>query len=272
MKVREPTTDDIERIRELARSTMTASYSLSPQQIDIIIDEQFEEGRMTDLLERDEGRLFVLEDEEWETIVGFAESHLDGESGELRWLFVDPEHRGRGLGEELFEMTTEKLREDGAEEIHAKVLEANREGSQFLESSDFKEVDSRQVEYGDESFVEYRYVPDSTGTDSDRAGDDAEIDPAEMTLENTETHDGVTTATTDDGRTVYLNRDQTKSGTESPFFVTYSDQKFEDRFGYYCSNCGSLETTRDAQDHIECVDCGNVHTPKSAESYDGSYL
>ena len=270
MKLREPTADDAERIHELTRSAMTASYSLSPQQIEEIADEQFAEGRLTDLVEGPDDRVFVLEDEEFDTLVGLTEGHLDGDDGEIRWLLVDPEHRGKGVGTELFETILEKLREDGAERIHANVLDANREGPQFFEERDFERTDDRQVEYGDESLVEHRYTLDAAERETEDTVDD--VDPSEMTLKNTETHDGTTTATTDGGETVYLNREEIKSGTENPFFVTYSDEAKENRFGYYCSNCGSLETTRDAQDHIECTECGNAHTPKSAESYDASYL
>lgn len=271
MKLREPTAGDAERIHELARSAMTASYSLSPQQIENVITEQFAETRVTDLVDAPDDRVFALEDEEFDTLVGLTEGHLDGSSAEIRWLLVDPEHRGKGVGTELFETIVEKLREDGAERIDANVLDADREGAQFFEERGFERTDDRQVEYGGEPLVEHWYTLDASEREmSDDTGGD--IDPSEMTLENTERHDGTTTATTEDGETVYLNLEETKSGTEHPFFVTYSDEAEENRYGYYCSNCGSLKTTRDAQDHIECTECGNVHTPKSAESYDDSYL
>ncbi|WP_423747192.1 GNAT family N-acetyltransferase (plasmid) [Haladaptatus sp. SPP-AMP-3] len=272
MKLREPTTDDAERIHELTRSSMTASYSLSPQQIENVIGAEFDEGRMTELGARSDGYVFALEDEEFETLVGFVEGHLDGDTGEIRWILEDPEHRGRGVGEELLEATLEKLREDGAERIHASVLEANRDGAGFLEGFDFSKAGSRRVEYGGESLVEYRYILDATEREASDDGSEEKPDQTEVALENAETRDGVTTVTTDDGKTVYPNADEAKSGTENPFFVTYTDEEFTDQFGYYCGNCGSLETTRDTQDHIECAECGNVHTPKSAESYDGSYL
>ena len=95
MRLREPTTNDAERIHELTRSSMTASYSLSPQQIENVISEEFDEGRMTDLGARSDGYVFALEDEEFETLVGFVEGHLDGDTGEIRWILEDPEHRGK---------------------------------------------------------------------------------------------------------------------------------------------------------------------------------
>ena len=225
---------------------------------------------MTDLVEGPDDRVFVLEDEEFDTLVGLTEGHLDGDDGEIRWLLVDPEHRGKGVGTELFETILEKLREDGAERIHANVLEANSEGAQFFEERDFERTGRPAGRVRTIVGRKLHLLHASEQETVDDTGED--IDPTEMTLENTETHDGTTTATTDEGKTVYLNREETKSGTENPFFVTYSDEAKENRFSYYCSNCGSLETTRDAQDHIECTECGNAHTPKSAESYDDVYL
>jgi GNAT superfamily N-acetyltransferase len=271
MKLHEPTSNDAGRIHELAQSAMTTSYSLSPQQIENVIDEEFSEERITDLVARSDGYVFALEDEEFETLVGVIEGRLDGDTGEIRWILEDPEHRGKAVGKELLETTVEKLREDGAERIHVKILEANREGMEFLDDFDVAKTGSQQVEYGGESFVEEQYTLDASEREAVDESEE-ELEPTEVALENTDTHDGTLTATTDDGETVYLNMGEGKSGTENPFLVTYTDEEFTEQFGYFCGNCGSLETTRDAQDHIECAECGNVHTPKSAESYDDSYL
>ncbi|KZN26216.1 hypothetical protein A4G99_22620 [Haladaptatus sp. R4] len=173
MKLREPTAGDAERIHELARSAMTASYSLSPQQIENVTTDQFAEGRVTDLVDASDDRVLALEDEEFDTLVGLTEGHVDGSSGEIRWLLVDPEHRGKGVGTELFETIVEKLREDGAERIDANVLDADREGAQFFEERGFERTDDRQVEYGGESLVEHRYTLDASEREmSDDTGED----------------------------------------------------------------------------------------------------
>ncbi|MFH5801211.1 GNAT family N-acetyltransferase [Haladaptatus sp. CMAA 1911] len=272
MKLHESTSNDMERIHELARSAMTASYSLSPQQIENVVDEEFSDERLDDMVSRSDGYVFALEDEEFETLVGVIEGRLDGDTGEIRWILEDPEHRGKGVGKELLETTVEKLREDGAERIYVKILDADREGAEFLDDFDVAKAGSQQVEYDGESFVEDLYTLDASEREAVDDESEEELEPTEVALENTETRDGTLIATTDDGETVYLNVAEAKSGTESPFFVTYTDEEFTERFGYFCGNCGSLETARDAQDHIECAECGNVHTPKSAESYDDSYL
>ncbi|WP_266082534.1 GNAT family N-acetyltransferase [Haladaptatus caseinilyticus] len=272
MKLREPTQSDTERIRELTESTMTASYALSPQQIDNLVEDQFTEDRITGLVESSESIVLVLEDEDWETIVGLTEAHLDENTGEVRWLFVDPEHRGKGVGTQLFEVITEKLREHGAEQIKAGTLDANREGGQFFEQANFEKMNDRHVEYGDETFIENVYAQTPAGTDVSSNSASSEVDPAEMELPDTETHHGVTAATTSDDQKVYINRDEAESGTEEPFFATYVDEEYSEQFGYYCSNCGSMDIATNAQDQIECTQCGNIHSAKSAESYDDSYL
>ncbi|WP_231186674.1 GNAT family N-acetyltransferase [Haladaptatus sp. DYF46] len=272
MKLHEPTSNDAERIHELARSAMTTSYSLSPQQIENVVNEEFSDDRLANVLTRSDAYVFALEDEDFETLVGFIEGYLDGDTGEIRWILIDPEHRGKGVGKELLETAVEKLREDDAERIHVKILEANREGSEFLDEFNIAKTGSQQVEYGGESFIEDQYTLDATEREAVDDESEEELEPTEVALENTNTHDGTLSATTDDGETVYLNMGEAKSGTENPFFVTYTDEAFTEQFGYFCGNCGSLDTTRDAQDHIECPECGNVHTPKSAESYDDSYL
>ena len=62
------------------------------------------------------------------------------------------------------------------------------------------------------------------------------------------------------------------SGTEGPFFVAYTDEEYTEQFGYYCGNCGSLDTAMDNMERVECSECGNTHAERSGEAYDDSYL
>jgi ribosomal protein S18 acetylase RimI-like enzyme len=286
MELREATDDDTERISELARSTMTAAYALSPRQLDTIVEERFEEGPLTDAIESEERVLLVAEDGESEAddepvIVGFVlgERREEGEeSSELRWLFVDPEHRGKGVGTELYEAGSEALGESGAGHVTASVLEANTQGGTFLERVGLEEADERQVEIGKESFVEYVYAepsasegPSGESAASGRPDSDA-ADITDADLPKTERRDGSTVARTDGGVDTYLDREETESGIEAPFVVAYTDAECTDRYGYYCANCGSLDTVLDESERIECTECGNSHAPRSEEAYDGSYL
>ncbi|PSP61341.1 GNAT family N-acetyltransferase [Halobacteriales archaeon QH_8_64_26] len=284
MELREATDDDTERISELAHSTMTAAYALSPQQLDAIAEERFEEEPLTDAIESEERVVLVAENGESEAddepvIVGFVLGEHREEAGELRWLFVDPEHRGKGVGTELYEAGSEALGGDGTGHVTASVLEANTQGGTFFERVGLEEADERQVEIGEQSFIEYVYAEPSAieGSDGevseeyDRPDSDA-TDVTDADLPGTETRGNSTVARTDDGTDTHLDRKETESGTEAPFVVAYTDAEFTDRYGYYCGNCGSLDTVLDESERIECTDCGNSHAPRSEEAYDGSYL
>lgn len=275
MELREPDTANIERIRELIESTLTASYALSPQQIEALLEEYFDKERLAEAFNASDAATLVAEstiDGTETTVGGIVEGEFDETdgNGELRWLFVDPEHRGKGIGTELFDAAIEKLRERGAENITATTFEANREGAQFFEQLGFEHTDDRQVEVAGETLIEHVYAEYST--EAETASESDSEGHSDADLPNTETTDGVTTATTDDGQRVYVDLAEEESGTEDSFFVAYTDEGHTEQFGYYCSNCGSLDTVMDNMSRIECSDCSNVHAERSDEAYDDSYL
>jgi GNAT superfamily N-acetyltransferase len=274
MGLREPAAADTDRIREVVESAMTTSHRLSPQQIERIADDEFGADAVTEKTGA-EGTIVRVaesdEDVEAETVVGYVEGTLDGQWGELNWLFVDPEHRGRGIGTELFESASDELQDAGAEHVRATALEANTEGHQFFEKFGLERAEERGVEVGDESFVKYVYADPSADDEMGQAAEQDEQSGAEE-LPDTETVDGTPKATTDDGQQVVVDRDDEQSGTKAPFFRTYTDEERTEEFGYYCSNCGSLDVTMDDVDRVECQNCGNTHAARSGESYDDSYL
>jgi ribosomal protein S18 acetylase RimI-like enzyme len=267
MELRESETTDTERVRELAESTITASYALSPQQIEALLEENFGEDQLENTFEDADSVILVAEngvDGEESTIAGVVKATVTEDAGEVRWLFVDPEHRGNGIGTRLFDTAVETLREQGVEQVSVSTLEANREGGQFPERFGFERTDDRSVEVVGESLVEYVYV-ESAETDESTSESAAD-------LPNTEAENDTTTATADDGQQVYLDLAEEDSGTEAPFFVVYTDEEFTDQFGYYCANCGSLDTTMDDMGRVECSECSNTHAERSGEAYDDSYL
>ncbi|SEW25206.1 GNAT family N-acetyltransferase [Halobacterium jilantaiense] len=272
MDLREPTADDAERIADVVESSMTASHSLSPQQIDRIVDSEFGGDAVSEKLDGETTLVRVAErgeNIEGEAVVGYVEGVVDGDTGELSWLFVDPEHRGRGVGTALFESMREALRDAGASTLRATVLDANTEGGQFFERFGLEHAEERDLSVGDESLVEVVFADPSTVD----AGDDEQPgDAGGDDLPGTETEDGTTTATTEDGQSVVVARDERESGTDAPFFVVYTDDSREDRYGYYCANCGSLDVTMDDTERLECPDCGNDHAERSSDAYDDSYL
>jgi GNAT superfamily N-acetyltransferase len=270
MGLREPAAADTERVREVVESAMTASYRLSPQQIERVVAEEFDEAAVAEKRDDDEVVVQVAEtaeDLESETVVGYAEGGVDGDAGELRWLFVDPEHRGKDVGTELFEATRNQLEAAGASTLRATALDANTDGGQFFERFGLERADERNVTYGDESLVAVVYA--ESGGD-ERAAEGEATDNEQ--LPGTQTTDGETTATSGDGETVFVARDERESGTDAPFFVAYADDGHAERFGYYCANCGSLDVAMDDAERLACSECGNEHASRSSDGYDDSYL
>ena len=274
MELREPNSGDTERLRAVAQSAMTASYALSPQQIEAIVEDQFSDENLTRISDHSETVSFVAEngaDEDSKTVVGLVTGSVEGDVGEVRWLLVDPEHRGNGIGTQLFETMVETLRDRGVEHVRANTLEANSEGAQFFERFEYVRTDERPVEIGDDSLVEYVYTEPSAAGGKSKT-DSAKTDDDEVEFPDTEVHGGVLTATTEDGQQVYIDRDDGESGTEDSFFPTYVDEEHTEQFGYYCANCGSLDVSVDSMDRLKCGECGNSHASRSSESYDESYL
>ncbi|MFA9417271.1 GNAT family N-acetyltransferase [Natrinema sp. HArc-T2] len=271
MEIRNPESAEAERIREVVDSSMTTSFRLSPGQIDGLVGDQFADEAIADKREDEQILLQVAEtgaEIEETTITGFVEGRLEDGWGEVRWLFVDPEHRGKGIGTELYETATETLRDRGADHVCVSVLEANTEGHDFVERFDLEHDGDRRVEIADESVVNYVYTnPDVDANLPDSTAEDA----ADEEFPETERVDGQLT-TTDDGTTVFINRDEKESGTAAPFFTTYEDDGYTEQYGFYCANCGSLGISMDNMDRLECSDCGNSHAERSTESYDDSYL
>lgn len=274
MDPREPTPDDADRIRELVRSSMTTSYRLSPEQIESVLEDQFSDDRLTALAEDADGVALVADDGaelEERVVAGVVVGEVVDGVGEIRWLEVDPEHRGAGLGTSLLESAVEAFRERDVDHVRATTLEKSTEGEQFLERFGYVRTEERTIELGDETLVEYVHTEPSAADDDD-ATDSAKTDAGEVDFPDTEISDGVRTAATDDGQRVYLDTDDESSGTEDSFFATYTDEEFTDRYGYYCANCGSLNVMADDMDRLECGQCGNSHATRSGATYDDSYL
>ncbi|MBZ6494719.1 GNAT family N-acetyltransferase [Natrinema longum] len=278
MEIREPESAEAERIRAVVDSSMTTSFRLSPGRIDGITDGQFDDDAVTEKIDDEDTVLYVAESGEnieGETITGFVEGRLEDEWGEVNWLFVDPEHRGQGIGTALYDAATETLRDRGVDHVCVTVLEANTEGHDFVERFGLEHDGDLRIEVAGESLVKYVYTDSDVDVDlptESRETDSAAGENAEpATFPETERTDGHLTATAGD-ETVYVDRGEEESGTAAPFFGTYEDEAHTEQYGYYCANCGSLDVSMDNMERLECSECGNSHAERSEESYDRSHL
>ncbi|MBX0295281.1 GNAT family N-acetyltransferase [Haloarcula nitratireducens] len=252
--------DDAERIEELVESSMTASYALSPQDIETITEAVFDADPVRDRIEASETIVVLAELDG--VAAGVVEAELEDGEGEIRRLHVDPERRGAGVGTALFERIQSELADEGIEEPRAVTLAANTSAGTFFERFGFEQVAERTTDIGGRESVEYVFAeqPGEVAEQNDSGSDASDADQPPEIPETT-------TAT--DGTELYLGEDPFQ-GTEGWFVETFSDADRSEQYGYYCLNCGSADVAMDNMERVRCGDCGNTRKPD--DDYDGAYL
>ncbi|WP_178915323.1 GNAT family N-acetyltransferase [Natronomonas gomsonensis] len=249
MDVRPAESDDRERIRAITRDSLQASYSLSPQQIETILEEEFDDTSLADLLDDGDTTVLVVDGtaDGAEGVLGviIVES---GTKATIQWLHVDPEARGRGIATALLDHVREEFDE---KPIAACVLEEAVEGGEFLKGFGLKESDHDLIMVGGEEFGVTMFTE------------------GEGTTTSNEPTVPVPESVTVDGVDRPVDRDESVPGREAPFFTVYAAEDEEDAYGYFCSQCGSTNVSADGQDRLECGNCGNTHL---ADEWDDAYL
>lgn len=266
--VRAADPDEAGRLREIARSSFTTSYALSPDDIETIVEEEFAEDALRERMESPDARLFVAEvDGEAEDVVaGFVEVSTDGEEGTVRWLHVDPERRGLGVGTALFERAVSELEEETGD-VLATTLAANTSAGTFFERMEFERLEERTVEIGGRDTVEYVYERGGAEEPASSADQASGSDSPESTSEEDVAVPDEVSA--DGGQTVYPGEDLIQ-GSEGWFAATFTDEGHTEEYGYYCLNCDSTDVSMNSMERLRCENCGN--TSKAGEDYDASYL
>lgn len=249
MKIRSATERDNEGIKEIAEQSFQASYSLSPLDIESIIEVEFGAENPGSRLDDDSRMVFVAEEDE--ELLGFVEARQNDDSGEIRWLHVAPTERGYGVGTELFEHVLADLRERAVENIQATVLSDNQEGGEFFQQFDFEAGGQTERKFDERTLHVETY----------------QIHPAEQTNEDFTIPENE--EITVDGSTRFLDAQAAIAGDEAQMLPVFADEAHEDHYGYYCTNCGTFTDSVDGQGRIICEDCGNEHRP---EEWDESYL
>lgn len=236
-----------ETFRDIAGRSIRASYSLSPEQIEAVVHEEFSDDRLEERSRSDDDVVVVAEDDG--QIVGFATGTItETGDGEIDWLFVAPEARGQEVGTNLFERTRDALEERGAETVRAAVLAENEEGEQFFEQFGWEEGGSRETTIADADFATHLYGPHGDEVDEELHTPD--------------------TVTTEDGETVYTG-DEELAGKQAPFLLLYTDEDRTEQYGFFCTNCGTMANAADGLERVDCNTCGNESRP---DEWDDSYL
>lgn len=249
MHVRDATTEDVDRIRTVAGESLLASYghAFDEETLANAAEEWYDAEAIASSL-TDDDAVFVVVTDEGEP-VGFAESYVargDVILGEIDWLHVLPEYRGEGLGTQLLKHLEGRLVDDGVERVQGRVLAENEAGTTFYEDHGFSLGSERDLELGDETFVERVYVK---SIEEDGPAVEARETPA--------------------GERVFVAFDEATRGSRSPFVAVYVDEGREERYGWLCTNDDSFDVAMDSMDRIECNACGNR---RKAARWDAAYL
>lgn len=254
--VRPAEPDEADRISELVESSLTSSYALSPQDIETILAARFDPGAIGDRIDEETSVVLVAEADG--VVAGVAEASIDDGEGEIRWLHVDPERRGAGVGTSLFEAVRSALAADDVTNPRAVVLAANTAAGAFFERFGFEQVDERSTDVDGQELVEYVFA--------ENAGSSGDDEPTPADTEEPE--DYPDSATTADGTEIHLGSDPFH-GTEGFFVAAFTDEEHSEQYGYYCLHCGSADVSVDEMERARCGECGNTRNP---DDYDGAYL
>jgi ribosomal protein S18 acetylase RimI-like enzyme len=242
MQVRTASQEDRPAIRDVARRSLQASYSLEPTAIISAIGEWYDENRLKDMLNDDDKVLLVAD--QGGQVVGFSDAIITGDgTGEVLWLHVDPDYRGEDIGRRLFERTRDELADAGGTALHGRVLADNAGGNVFYEEQGFVKVGEEEVEIDGTPYVENVY--------------------AEVKKE------GLRTVALRDGNSVYIDQENQETGSVAPFYVVYTQRDGEEIYGYWCSRCDTAANAMDAMGRIQCDECGNARKPTR---WDSAYL
>ncbi|MFD1562297.1 GNAT family N-acetyltransferase [Haloarchaeobius amylolyticus] len=160
MSIRDATTDDVDAIQRVAHTSWEADYPdiLSRESIQEGVDDWYTEALIRDSIIWSQALMLVAERDG--SVVGFAHATFepDEHTGTILRLYVDPDHRGEGIGSDLLTATRDRLFEQGVERIRAMVLAANDVGNEFYRSFGFEHTATESVQIGAESYEERTYV------------------------------------------------------------------------------------------------------------------
>lgn len=251
MEFREASPGDADDVRAIARASLAASYepALDEEAIEAAVDSWYDAETVAEAV-ADEETLLVLAVEGGD-VVGFAKGVVVGRRepvGEIHWLHVAPDYRGRGVGTRLLEEIEHRLHDAGAKRYTGFVLAVNEGGVDFYETHDYERAGERETVIGDREFVELEFDHRPEGEPGRR-----------HTLRPVNVHGG----------TRYVAYDEEEHGSLAPFYPLYEDRRREKRYGYLCGNCETADVVVDTMGRYRCNTCENKRKPTR---WDAAYL
>ncbi|WP_267639569.1 GNAT family N-acetyltransferase [Haloarchaeobius amylolyticus] len=158
MDYRPATVDDIDAIQRVAERSWEQDYPdiVSRESIRETVHEWYGEDRLrTDIAAADTMVLAAVDEDD---VVGFAHGVVADDTGTLMRVYVDPDHRGEGVGRSLVEVAVDDFATRGVDRVEALVLTANDPGNEFYQRLGFEHVQRATTTIGGESYEENIYL------------------------------------------------------------------------------------------------------------------
>lgn len=157
MHTRQAETGDVAAIRRVAEQSWESDYPgiLNRENIEEGVHEWYGEDQIRDEIKNEDAIVVVAETDG--DVVGFAHGIWARRTGHILRVYVDPDHRGQGIGRELLATVRDSLLTRGADRIQAMVLAENEIGNQFYQDAGFEKVDEGETTIGGETYTENVY-------------------------------------------------------------------------------------------------------------------
>lgn len=154
--------DDVDAVQSVARTTWHATYDdiLGPDAVDSQVDEWYDESIVREGISDDDIVYLVAVDDG--AVVGYTAAgptdEDDSAPAGLYSIYVLPNHWGNGVGKQLFDAVTDRLRERGFDRLSIRVLADNDRARAFYERQGYTVGERQTVELGGSEFLEVLYT------------------------------------------------------------------------------------------------------------------
>lgn len=239
MQIRSATSNDAAALRSLARDALESCCGefLTEDQRGQLAEEWYGQEALDTLLEDEDGAVLVADRDD--TVMGAAalSAPEDGSVGTIRHVHVRPEAE-ESVWRELLSAAESRLFERDLVRVEVLVPGANSALVEAVRAADYDQ--------GETTITRLAGTPIDVHTYFTIVPDDQRhlVVPKHV-----------------DDETVYVAFDEGRRGGTGAFFAAYREPDRNRRYGFYCDNCGSVDTTMDTMGRIACSTCGNTAKP-----------
>ena len=157
MNFRHARPDDTEDVQRVAERTWESDYPnvLNRENVEGVVNEWYDTETVREEMDSEDSIVIVAEDDG--KVVGFAHGVWARRTGHILRLYVDPDRRREGTGQELLATIRDSLLQRGSDRIQAMVLAGNDHGNDFYREAGFEKIDEGEAIIGDETYTENVY-------------------------------------------------------------------------------------------------------------------